>query len=375
MVCSRCGAPLEDNQRYCMKCGALNYNHPDNQKMKNYITDKEIEKSNIEYQERSYEDQTETIEFAGRKYTRNINNKKSYVDSKAAFGLLLLITIGFGLLLYFKFYYSLLMLGILCLIYFIISFYVIVNSCVYMKGGYSGFTPIIPFYNQYAYFDMAVGHGWHFIFLIIPIFGQIYFLYATYKLGKKFGRSGWLTLLFPFIVFPIIAFSELTIYQGDGVKYEKFSKTGKRRNTKIPTFCYCFLILILFLGFVYKDFDNDYVNKLYLYEVEKLVKSVEKHVLDGRYICDQGNVATKDGVYYIPFDSASELFEYPIPTQSPFNGKKLHGYVKVVNNDRNYTYSLTMTDGKQGFIDASKKFILTDVDEVLLPADANICEK
>ena len=32
-----------------------------------------------------------------------------------------------------------------------------------MKGGYSGFTPIIPFYSQYAYYDIAVGNGWKFL--------------------------------------------------------------------------------------------------------------------------------------------------------------------------------------------------------------------
>ena len=31
MVCPRCGAELNPKQRYCMKCGALNYEHPDNQ--------------------------------------------------------------------------------------------------------------------------------------------------------------------------------------------------------------------------------------------------------------------------------------------------------------------------------------------------------
>ena len=50
MVCPRCGAELNSKQRYCMKCGALNYEHPDNQKLKQYITEKELEDANQEYQ-------------------------------------------------------------------------------------------------------------------------------------------------------------------------------------------------------------------------------------------------------------------------------------------------------------------------------------
>ena len=44
MFCPRCGAQIDPKQRYCMKCGALNYDHPDNQKMKQYITEEEFNK-------------------------------------------------------------------------------------------------------------------------------------------------------------------------------------------------------------------------------------------------------------------------------------------------------------------------------------------
>ena len=37
ILCDKCGEYYNEKQRYCMKCGALNYNHPDNQSMKQYI--------------------------------------------------------------------------------------------------------------------------------------------------------------------------------------------------------------------------------------------------------------------------------------------------------------------------------------------------
>ena len=32
IYCSRCGSEMSANSRYCMKCGNLNENHPDNNK-------------------------------------------------------------------------------------------------------------------------------------------------------------------------------------------------------------------------------------------------------------------------------------------------------------------------------------------------------
>ena len=34
--CSRCGAEMKKSARYCLKCGNLNYDHPDNEKYKKF---------------------------------------------------------------------------------------------------------------------------------------------------------------------------------------------------------------------------------------------------------------------------------------------------------------------------------------------------
>ena len=36
IYCSRCGNELNRNARSCLKCGSINYEHPDNQNMKKY---------------------------------------------------------------------------------------------------------------------------------------------------------------------------------------------------------------------------------------------------------------------------------------------------------------------------------------------------
>ena len=77
MVCPRCGAEMNPEQRYCMKCGALNYDHPDNKQMKTLMSEKEFEKSNEEYQKNATKE-VDKVEFAGQKYETKTKNKKSF---------------------------------------------------------------------------------------------------------------------------------------------------------------------------------------------------------------------------------------------------------------------------------------------------------
>ena len=87
-----------------MKCGALNYEHPDNQKLKQYITEKELEDANQEYQ-KSVNDPTKTIEIGGKVFfdTPEGNKKTTYVDTRAMLVLLFVITLGLAGIYYFVF--------------------------------------------------------------------------------------------------------------------------------------------------------------------------------------------------------------------------------------------------------------------------------
>ena len=42
IYCSRCGAPMKNGARYCMKCGDLNPEQPENISMEKYIPKKQI---------------------------------------------------------------------------------------------------------------------------------------------------------------------------------------------------------------------------------------------------------------------------------------------------------------------------------------------
>ena len=57
ITCDRCGAVYKKSMRYCMKCGRLNYSHPDNASMLKY------EPKNGEDIKRFNDDKDETLSF------------------------------------------------------------------------------------------------------------------------------------------------------------------------------------------------------------------------------------------------------------------------------------------------------------------------
>lgn len=369
MVCPRCGATLNSKQRYCMKCGALNYDHPDNQKMKQYITEQELEDANQEYQ-KAVNNPAQTIEIAGKIYSDApvADKKTTYVDTRIMVGLLFIVTICLGAIYYFIFPYSIMMTLTLSLIFFILVFAVLTNISIYMKGGYSGFSPFIPFYGQYAYFDIALGNGWLFLITLIPIVGIIYVLYVSYKIGKVFGKSGWLTLFFPFIMLPVIAFSDRAIYSGPSKKYKAYVEKGKKRNTKLPAFICSAIVFLLFLGFTQTSLVSTVTTYFTQKDIDRVTDTVKRDVRDGLYICNDEVLTSKNGAYYISVKDLSDIQNYPIPVRSSLNGKKLSGYFYVQVSKKKTSVSANFTDGENIFSDDG-------LDDIKLPEGAILCSK
>lgn len=370
---------MDPKQRYCMKCGAINFEHPENSSMKQYISEEEIEKSKKEYDQAV--GNIMEIEIGGQVYQSKALDKTGYIDSRTGLVPVIILTIVFGSLCYFLFHFALTVSLIIALVYFVFSFSIITTACIYMKGGYSGFTPFIPFYGQYAFFDMAVGKGWYFLFSLIPIFGVFYLLYGCYKLGKAFNKSGWLTLFFPFIMFPVIAFSDSAVYEGKGEKYSKFIVSGKRRNVMVPALVYS-IILFLTVFVPIKYVLEPRIQKMsFTSNAASLLHSVQKDVEYGNYMCEGKGAGRIPGRYYVTFDDASTLSSIGTMTSS-FNGNKMKGYIMiVVDENLNSSFYITMTDGEQGIIDfpAEKRNeverTIQPIKDIYLPEDAIFCEK
>lgn len=368
MVCPRCGTTLNSKQRYCMKCGALNYEHPDNQKMKNYITEQEFEQANEEYQKVA----NEIMGIAGKTYAdlSATDKKNTYVDTRVMVGLLFVITLCLAAIYYFVFPYSFTMIFWLCLLFFVFVFAILTTISIYMKGGYSGFVSFVPFYGQYAYFDIALGNGWLFLITFIPVVGFVYLLYTTYKIGKCFGKSGALTLLFPFIMLPIIAFSDRAVYSGPGKKYKKYVEKGKKRNTKIPAFICSIVVFLLFWGFTQLPFSYDVANYFVMKDIDRVAGTVKQDFYDGIYSCDDTESSLLE--YYVSVTNLSDIQNYPIPIRSSLNGKKISGYFHIKNSKDKIVVSYNLTDGEHVFSSHESDI---SPDDVSLPEGAILCKK
>lgn len=81
-------------------------------------------------------------------------------------------------------------MGTMWLVTMIISIVCIIGLWkVYSKAGRPGWAALIPFYNQYVLFDIALGNGWKFLTMLIPFY-NIYIMFKVYiELAHVFGES------------------------------------------------------------------------------------------------------------------------------------------------------------------------------------------
>ena len=250
-ICSKCGASMESNKRYCMKCGALNYDHPDNEYMKKYVSNDEIDKINRDYFDDMHEENKDDDVFVGGKKLKELKiEDKEDVESKNYKAGLVYVLL-FSLVLFGGGYFYL-KLGLndsISLSVFIFSMLIsILSMCnIYRKAGYSGFTFFIPFYSMYVLCDMLLDKGILFLLSFVPIVNIIFLIYLLYKLGEKFGINGVLSVLFSPIVILYISFSDRV----------KFLGRGNEKETRLITVCgflfmciYLLVILFFFITFI-----------------------------------------------------------------------------------------------------------------------------
>ena len=66
-ICARCGSPIKATDRSCLKCGALNLDHPENQYLKKYMSFKKIEKDNRNKFDQTMEQKIDDVYVGGKK--------------------------------------------------------------------------------------------------------------------------------------------------------------------------------------------------------------------------------------------------------------------------------------------------------------------
>lgn len=212
LICSKCGSEMKKESRYCMKCGNLNYAHPDNESMKQY----------------AWQNIKQGYFISGANVDNNqslpMTNSNSISDSHpfracVITNVILHILLAASILLAYNASLSALgislpvgaIVGVVIgvLIGFVFNYSV---QAMFIKAGEPWWGYYVPFYGNYILYKISMGNGWLFLTSIIPIVGWIIALMAVYHLGKKFYKNGILTVLFPYVMIPIIAFDKNTEY-------------------------------------------------------------------------------------------------------------------------------------------------------------------
>ena len=110
------------------------------------------------------------------------------------------------------------LLGLYFLICIALAVFMLISMWkVYEKAGKPGWAALIPFYNIYVLFEIGGQKGAYMFFIFIPFFGGIitfvFEVMALLEIAKRFGKDtvfGVLSIFFPIVTFPILAFSNAT---------------------------------------------------------------------------------------------------------------------------------------------------------------------
>ncbi len=232
IICSRCGAEMKKSQRCCIKCGNINYSHPDNASMLKYANNG-TNNSYVVGNGAVVSPTVSTSIDSKFNYTvsSNVGSKATCVFTNVF--LFILSAIGIFLMIYntgddivdvltsLNFMIAVLALSIWGLTFIGLQF-------LFMKANKPWWSALVPFYSTYVYFDITMEKGWMFLLGFIPGVNLIVYLIASFNLGKKFGYSGLFSLLLLPIAIVVMGFNTATCYEG--VYYipeENNSKDGK----------------------------------------------------------------------------------------------------------------------------------------------------
>ena len=224
MICPKCGNEYNDNLRCCFKCGALNPKNEEN--MKNNAT-----KSMLDVQKKELDKNSN--HFYNIRNINFFNNKPLYIVINVVIFIIL-----FFILKKINICNNNLLIFTYCLI---TTWYLICISFIFNKANHTWWWSYIPIYNLGILFKIIYGNikllfltiillflpritilMFEYLDLNISILNSILpiihiisnvlliiiYIITMFKLSKKFNSNSILTILFSFIMIPLIAFNK-----------------------------------------------------------------------------------------------------------------------------------------------------------------------
>ena len=275
IVCDKCGTSYSNNQRYCMKCGNLNYSHPSNQSMKQYLNYDVVNQNYINNGNAKLS-HTSVDPYAGEKKSCIIFNLILHMILPVVLCILMIMSHSFDILsagIYFGIFgFIFLMNTGLCLIY--------------VKAKEPWWFNYIPLLNTITLVKIAVGNGLFVLLLLIPGINIIAMFAFYFCLGRRFGRSGILTMLLPIVMIPLIGFSNSEEAVGslhgaqislsdDELDSKGRTKTEAEYGKKKGATIFGVLLVVIILGVLLFPYIKEYGGSLLDFLVKKYHEFVE----------------------------------------------------------------------------------------------------
>ena len=352
--CSRCGAEMNSNSRYCMKCGNLNYDHEANQNMKQYIKSGAVETYQV---------------GSGQFVVNSTNNKDEVVTSigsntgnKTICFLLnfVLYIVTLGILFYILFKDTPLSIDLIMNSYFpyistgvtLLFLYLYSIELVFMKCNKKWWYSLIPIYSNMIMGEIVFNSKLMGLLTIIPIVGPIISIVMLYKLGKQFNYNGVLVVLF-FPIFLILLGFGSHLYENhafiEGSSNESVERAYKYKKiflmVSMPILIIGFVLVFrLNLDFIKKG--GSEINKYYFVLASKKTVNKTKNIVKNRLItCPDSDYKKDSGVYYLYFADIGKFVFLPFYYQR----EAISGYVKIDNTSGESKYYISISDGNLGF--------------------------
>ncbi len=261
ILCPKCGAEMKKTARYCMKCGQLNYAHPDNASMKE-VAWKGARKASF-----VMGDNYNSFNISGN----HIGIFRDCLIINIILHLILVVLLALPMFLFGK---GAVAIVLIVLIVGIMFFYNYAFQRIYIKAGENWWAYFVPLYGQYVQYKISLGNGWLFLLSFIPVINVILMLISNYKLGKNFNKSGVLTLLFSPVMIPIIAYgkSEFGGFSTKKVNLESLSndpskKTDLEKRYGVKKFIVTTILLIVLAFLAYFSWDTIKPVLIKLYDI------------------------------------------------------------------------------------------------------------
>ena len=355
IYCSRCGAEMKNTSRYCMKCGNLNYNHPDNKSMQKFI-----DKDSTTYQ-------IGGGQVLGNKNRDQINSVVANNTGNTLicfiinFGLYLLLILLLGFAFYeqsgveglvFSFYP--LLVGIISFLWLLV--YAV--QIIFMKANQKWWAALVPGYGNMILGKIALDSPVIGLLTLVPVIGCFISLYITYKLGERFGKNGLLTMLLSPFFIPLIAYGS-SLYEGEAYVSELGGTL--ERDYKLRKY---FLIPTIILGIVGVSLTiwgstpaiektKEYAQyNYYVKASKKIVKKIEKSSKRKTIICEGYDFEVDGDKYFYFSDLGNNVY---LPFQ--ILRESLECYVRVEIDGNSVKYYVSISDGEYGFPE-------TDIDDI-----------